>query len=624
MATTFISTASAAGSGASGPTCNTPAGNPGDLLVALMFSDNDGDFASQTAPSGWTERANGGNSSCGFGKIFTKTGAAGDASSYTFPGSSASAHLVVISRFRDWNPGAMFAIGPTFSAVGAGSTTSLIAPSVTPTRTGRLVCGWIIEGVLASASITKPSGMTGTSFEDSLPFLMNLLAYNDATSPANTATGTKTATASDAGGTATQGYLTVSMVISDAQLVSQRPGRRRGPSPARRRAPKPPITQTVVVQPAPTQRTAGRKRMAVWFRRGPRVAAGPPFPAAVIPPSRGPQPVGARPHALWSGRRPRRTGVAPVLAPGILPVFDRAPVKVPSVARRRPFAGPVPAQQAVVPPAYPPSRGAARVRAVFLRRSRGGSGPTPAQVAPTPPAYAPGPTGAAIRALFVRRPRPVPVPPPPAVPQPATWFDPVGPMKFRPSPARRARAGAGPAAGQQLVPPVRRPVPRVDPPGRRPHSFWPVPVTVLVPPFVPGPVRDRIRAVLGRRSRQVLPVLAPANVPGTWSPGSIVRRSRPAPARGRRPRPAGPSTPVGPLVGFDRAPRALPITGRRGRRNVTIPLIGFIVVPAGPAGGTVLGSPITGVGTIGTQPDGPSMLGSLGPNATIEGKDTRP
>lgn len=214
---TVAAVSNATGGGTS-VTVPVPTGTAlGDLLVAVYFQDNDGSFASMTAPAGWTQvyDSSGVATTAGLGKVFTKTATASEGSTYVFPGNAGAVNAVEVLRITGWNPAIPFAAGAVFSYVGVASTTSLVAPSVTLAGNGLLISGYTLTNTGVGSTITPAAGMTGTSWESASNYLTSLVAYKSQTIGAS---GTQTATASVPGGTVGLGYLTVSMGIEGIPL----------------------------------------------------------------------------------------------------------------------------------------------------------------------------------------------------------------------------------------------------------------------------------------------------------------------------------------------------------------------------------------------------------------------
>lgn len=200
----------------------------GQFLVAVSFCDNDGSAAALTA-SGWTlESSSAGTGpgtadTAGFAKLWSRT--SDGSATYTFGTSASAASSVIIARVTGHDTGSpLGGVTPVWSHPTIASATSLIAPTITvpasPASGGDLICFWGQEGAVGGHTITKPVSMTGTSNVDGIPFLVNLMADEHVTAGA---TGTRTATASNAGNTSTQGYLTLSFFIAD-EPVADPPG----------------------------------------------------------------------------------------------------------------------------------------------------------------------------------------------------------------------------------------------------------------------------------------------------------------------------------------------------------------------------------------------------------------
>jgi hypothetical protein len=202
-------------------TVTVPSGTAGeDFLVAVFVSDQDGAFASMTPATGWAEISSSVSVStaAGYGKIFTRTATNAEGASYIFGGSVGSANSVQVLRITGHDPTNPFSATPVWSRPGAASTTSLVAPTVTLTRTGLLVCGFGMQVAAGTESIAAPSGMAGISQHG---YELGGTAYQAGVGVG--ASGTKTATASNAGDTGVRGYLTVSFAIADLTAYPVRP-----------------------------------------------------------------------------------------------------------------------------------------------------------------------------------------------------------------------------------------------------------------------------------------------------------------------------------------------------------------------------------------------------------------
>lgn len=208
-----VASVSQTGVGSGAVTITVPTGTAsGDYLVAIYFSDSDGNFASMTAPSGWTAINDSSSvaTTAGFGKVFTKTATASEGTSYVFPGATGAANAIII--FRITGSGSTMNVAPTWFHGAIASTTSLVAPSITTTTTGQHICAYLLLGTNNTTTITAPAGMVGTSFRvvgDSA----TALACGD--NPAAGSTGTKTATSNNAAATPGLGYLTMSLNVGD-------------------------------------------------------------------------------------------------------------------------------------------------------------------------------------------------------------------------------------------------------------------------------------------------------------------------------------------------------------------------------------------------------------------------
>jgi hypothetical protein len=194
----------------------------GDTLFAITFCDNDGHDTSLTA-SGWTQVGSssagtgpGTANSSGFAKLWTRT--ATTATSYTMGADTASANFCIMWKETGHNTTTPVQVNPVWSHPAAATVTTLVAPTVTATAAGQLVCFFIVEGTVSTGTITAPSGMSGTSTKDTVFFLLSLAAGQSVSAGA---TGTKSAALTSPGtnGTGTQGYLTMSFVINDAVVT---------------------------------------------------------------------------------------------------------------------------------------------------------------------------------------------------------------------------------------------------------------------------------------------------------------------------------------------------------------------------------------------------------------------
>lgn len=185
-----------------------------DWLLAVLLSDNDGDAAAMTAPAGWYQVSSSADTVTtlgGFGKIWTRRAVDAGAGPYNFPGGSGSDNTGFVFRIAGADPVQLFAAPPVWANPGAGATTSLIAPSVTPGGSGLLICMFMLEGMFGG-SISPPGGMSGTSVLNATGF-MQTLPGSETVPPGPT--GTRTATATTSGASNLHGFLAVSMVLAD-------------------------------------------------------------------------------------------------------------------------------------------------------------------------------------------------------------------------------------------------------------------------------------------------------------------------------------------------------------------------------------------------------------------------
>jgi hypothetical protein len=216
-----IASSSSGGSNTTSPaSVSAPSGTAaGDLLVAIHIQDGDGDLTKMTAPAGWTQQStsSGTTVTAGLGKVWTKTATSSEGP-YSFAGDTDSIIVVRILRITGGNNTSPFAAVPAwFHAPNTGSgVTAIIAPTVSPSAAGLLINLWTVEGVTngSSATITPPGGITALgNVLDPGNFYVTQVGQS---SVASGATGTKTGTANNAGGTNTLGYFTMSMVLANS------------------------------------------------------------------------------------------------------------------------------------------------------------------------------------------------------------------------------------------------------------------------------------------------------------------------------------------------------------------------------------------------------------------------
>lgn len=548
----------------------------GDLLLALIISDNDGSDAALTTPSGWTSISHSAASvstAAGFGAIFTRSATGSEPSTYTFGAATTSDNVGLMYRISGHDPSTPFAASPVWSrpAPTGSGITALVAPSVTLSGTGLLVCFWDLEATFGG-TITPPGGMTGSSYLNGTTFLNVGYGYETGASGAS---GTRTATASTSGGSNTLGYLTVSLAIKDAPagLVPQsrparrpRPVRREGAAastamaqqptiPPRRRSVRagiPPrrgraafIPPAQVPAPPPRAPVApSPRRRILATRRAKAVApiAPQPIPAPAVPPRRRPVPLRARrvpsvpaqqqvpisptwvpgaPLARRIGRltaRRRPTQLVPDSSvPAVRPRRRTAPVRRPGR-----IAQVAPPQILLAPPWSPPALARRTLKGLTRRRT---APPTLVltQAAPVP-IYPPQTARRTRPALVVRRARGDTAPPVDQAALAAT-----SPRRSL-RPARRRPLVAVAPIGQHMAPPSS--------PGQKRRPMRARRALAAVPPAaqaLPPPVQRSTRAATARplQRRRPIRIVPPPQVSPPKSPGQIVMRRRlPAVRRG--------------------------------------------------------------------------------------------
>lgn len=190
----------------------------GDRLFVLLVSDNDGTLAAMTGNTAWTELSSSVAVAvaAGLGKVYSKRASADDVAggSYSFPAAVTSDNVGLMWAWRGHNDAQPVAT-ITWAKAAAASTSSLIAPAVTPPANGALFSFWLLENGTTGTSGTPPAPMVGTSYLDTSLFLCLLGAYQEGGASTGVSTGTKTATFNSTGNTVSVGYLSMSMVIAD-------------------------------------------------------------------------------------------------------------------------------------------------------------------------------------------------------------------------------------------------------------------------------------------------------------------------------------------------------------------------------------------------------------------------
>jgi hypothetical protein len=128
--------------------------NPGDVLLAVI-DVNGSKGVKVSAPAGWTQVRQDGFKGSITTSIYVRTTTASEPASYTFTTSreTPANGLLLGTRGADSaNPVA------GSSALGAGSSTKIVGPSVSAARSGDLLVG--IFAVAMSTTLSQPSGMT--------------------------------------------------------------------------------------------------------------------------------------------------------------------------------------------------------------------------------------------------------------------------------------------------------------------------------------------------------------------------------------------------------------------------------------------------------------------------------
>lgn len=211
MAVTYRSATSAAQITGTTAAPSKPTGlTTGDLMVAIQVSDKGGDLASMTAPSGWTLLGSqeGDTTNCHV-KVWSKvaTGTDAAASTFAFPDSTGADCAVGLLAITNGTFDQNQTITPVFT-VNNTAAAAMVAPAVTGTNGGLLICGYAAETDGTARTFTPPSGMTERV--DVTPASSPWVALEVATLALTSSgsTGTKTATCSGA-----EPSVTVSLVI---------------------------------------------------------------------------------------------------------------------------------------------------------------------------------------------------------------------------------------------------------------------------------------------------------------------------------------------------------------------------------------------------------------------------
>lgn len=193
----------------------------GDLLVAVQILDIDGgSFANMTAPSGWTELSNSasvGSTTGGYGKVWTKAAGGSEASSYAFTGATNSANYVTILRINGHNATTPISGAPVWqwrTIAHAAFPQNLVGPGVNFGANGLLINTFHEQNINSGATITAPSGMSGTSITDSLPFEVVATFTQAGLGPG--LQGPKTAVANQGPSLNALGFLSLALGISDS------------------------------------------------------------------------------------------------------------------------------------------------------------------------------------------------------------------------------------------------------------------------------------------------------------------------------------------------------------------------------------------------------------------------
>ena len=155
----------------------------GDLLLAWCITDPDGTVTDLTAPAGWTQIAS--DATAIRGRIFYKV-ASGESGTYAFGTSAGSDGAWVIVAFTGVDTTNPIQVNPDIS--GGTAATDLVAPSITMTGNGALVCCY---GSQNAGTFTTPTGMTEIADHAPSGWAAQSICWESRTSGA---TGTRTST----------------------------------------------------------------------------------------------------------------------------------------------------------------------------------------------------------------------------------------------------------------------------------------------------------------------------------------------------------------------------------------------------------------------------------------------
>ena len=155
----------------------------GDLLLAWCITDPDGAVTDLTAPGDWTQIAS--DATAIRGRIFYKV-ASGESGTYAFGTSAGSDGAWVIVAFTGVDTTTPIQVNPVIS--GGTAATDLVAPSITMTGAGALVCCY---GSQNAGTFTTPSGMTEIADHSPGGWAAQSICWESRTSGA---TGTRTST----------------------------------------------------------------------------------------------------------------------------------------------------------------------------------------------------------------------------------------------------------------------------------------------------------------------------------------------------------------------------------------------------------------------------------------------
>ena len=187
----------------------------GDVLVAFATEDSSGPAVDITAPAGWT--ATGTNDGLGIPtKIFWRVAGGSEGASYTFgtTNSAAADGIVRIVAFTGVDNTTPIQVAASYitSTNNGGNSVTLVAPSVTATGAGALVCYFASQNGGTLTTPTSPVGIAEIFNSTPGGYVINAA---DWVAVAAGATGTVTSTHS-----LSSGWTVASLVLNEASAAT--------------------------------------------------------------------------------------------------------------------------------------------------------------------------------------------------------------------------------------------------------------------------------------------------------------------------------------------------------------------------------------------------------------------